>query len=71
MAGELRMDCIGHIEKCSVCGKQVVISRVLIGVDHTAGTQVICLDCLPAEERGEVAQRYARPNYVPQGKKKG
>lgn len=65
------MDCIGHIEKCTVCGRRVVISRILIGVDHTAGTQITCLECMPEDKRVEVEQRYARPAYVPQEKKEG
>jgi hypothetical protein len=62
------MDCIAHIERCTVCKRPMVISRVLIGVDHTMGTQVTCLECLPADKREEVEQRYARPAYVPQTK---
>jgi len=60
------MDCIAHIETCPKCGRKILISRILVGVDHVSGTGIICLECLPEEKRKEVIERYSTPNYVPQ-----
>lgn len=40
----------GRVVECSECGRKFLIERALIGVDHTAGIIVTCLECLDEED---------------------
>jgi hypothetical protein len=39
------MSLMGHLLKCSVCGKAFVVEIGLIGTNHNAFVNVICMDC--------------------------
>lgn len=34
------------IRKCSSCGREILVERLLLGTDHTAGIIVSCKECL-------------------------
>jgi len=35
-----------RFEKCQSCGKEFLVERTLIGIDHTASMIVSCKECL-------------------------
>ena len=62
------MDVIAQIVECPRCHRKFVVSNMLIGVSHTVGIQVVCLDCVDEDKREAVIKLYSKPTLVPQPK---
>ena len=40
------MELVNYFEKCKECGREILVSVALIGVNHNAGLSVICKECI-------------------------
>lgn len=48
----------GSLVKCSKCGREILVERGLIGVDHTIEIFVTCWECLDTGTKQKAIKKY-------------
>lgn len=49
---------VGELVKCEKCGREILVERGLIGIDHTFTILVSCWQCLKKESKKIARKKY-------------
>lgn len=52
------MKSIGSLEKCEVCGREILVERIVNGVNHTLQVIITCWECLSKEAKQKAKGMY-------------
>lgn len=54
----MEIEVVGRLVECSECGREILVERGLIGVNHTLEVIATCWDCLDGQARKRAIERY-------------
>ena len=52
-----RFPTVESVHTCARCKRRIVVSQVLIGVNHTIGIGVVCIECLTPSQKRKLRNR--------------
>jgi len=53
---------VGELLKCYVCKREILVERVLLGIDHNFVTTATCWNCLDSKTKNKAIKKHKLNN---------